>query len=116
MESRTIAIAGSGTMGSGIAQAVAQGGFRVLLYDVGEDYLRRGISRIRERLDGRVAEGKLSREAAEEIMARIGTTTRLEDLAPAALVIEAITENEKSKTALFSELDRVCPPEAVFAS
>lgn len=116
METFTIAVAGSGTMGGGIAQAAAQSGFRVLLYDIREDYLLSGEARIRERLQKRVAEGKLTREQQESILSRITTSTRLEDLSSARLIVEAVIEREGAKTALFSRLDGICPPETVFAS
>jgi 3-hydroxybutyryl-CoA dehydrogenase len=113
---RKIAVIGSGTMGSGIAQVAAQGGFEVILEDIDEGYLNAALSGIRERLGKRVAEGRLEEREKGETLSRIRTTSSLRDCREADLVIEAATENEEVKKEIFRELDLLCPRETIFAT
>jgi 3-hydroxybutyryl-CoA dehydrogenase len=103
-------------MGSGIAQVTAQAGLRVLMNDVSEQMCKHGLESIGRNLDRMVQRGRFKPEERDRIVARIETTTNLEDLARADFVIEAVVENEDAKITLFQKLDDICPPEVVFAS
>lgn len=113
----TIAVIGAGTMGHSLAQVFAQGGLRVWLNDVRDDALARARGLIASNLSGEVDAGLLEKGQEERVIERILTTTRIEDAcAEADIVIEAITENEAAKRAMFATLDRMCPPHTILAS
>ncbi|HEU5341562.1 3-hydroxybutyryl-CoA dehydrogenase [Edaphobacter sp.] len=113
---RTIGVIGAGTMGNGIAHVSARAGLRVLLYDVDNTALYRGLDTIRANMAREVAKQKLTVEEAEEARSRIVLTTSLDDLVPAELVIEAATERFAVKSEIFRGLDRLLPAGAVLAS
>ena len=116
MEIKTIGVIGAGTMGSGIAQVAAEAGFEVIMRDIEDNFVHRGMSNINKNLGRAVDKGKKSKEEAEEIVGRVRGTTNLEDLKEADLIIEAVIENMDMKKELYGELDRVCGPDTVFAS
>jgi len=115
-EIKTIAILGAGTMGNGIAHVCARSGFNVLLYDVNQTALYRGLDTIRTNFAREVAKQKLTQHQSDEARSRITLTTKLDDLAPASLAIEAATERFEIKSAIFRDLDRILPPEAILAT
>jgi 3-hydroxybutyryl-CoA dehydrogenase len=115
-ELKTIAILGAGTMGNGIAHVCARSGFNVLLYDINQSSLYRGLDTIRTNIAREVAKQKLTQEQADEARSRITLTTSLKDLAPASLAIEAATERFDIKSEIFRELDRILASEAILAS
>ena len=112
----TIGVVGSGTMGNGIAQVAARAGYSVVMRDVKEEFLQRGLQAIDKSLQRDVDKERLSPEEKQAIIKRIKSTTELEALAEASFVVEAVTENLDVKTELFSALDRITPPEAILAS
>ena len=117
MEIKKVAVIGSGVMGHGIAQICAQvGKVDVIMRDMSEDLVQKGLSGIKGFLDKGIERGKLTREEADAVLSRIKTTTKLEDVADADLIIEAVPENMNIKRDLFTELDRLCKKEAIFAS
>ncbi|OPL11749.1 MAG: 3-hydroxybutyryl-CoA dehydrogenase, partial [Firmicutes bacterium ML8_F2] len=116
MEVRTIGVIGAGTMGSGIAQVAAEAGFPVILRDIDEKFVRRGLGIINKNLGRAVEKGRKTKGEAAEIADRIRGVTNLNDLKEADLVIEAIVESIERKKELYSELDKICFPETVFAS
>lgn len=116
MEIKTIGVLGAGTMGSGIAQAAAEAGYSVIMRDIKDDFVYRGMSAINKNMGKAVDKGKKTKEEAEEIVGRISGTTNLDDLSEADLVIEAVIENMELKKELYRDLDRICKPEAVLAS
>jgi 3-hydroxybutyryl-CoA dehydrogenase len=103
-------------MGSGIAQVCAQAGCEVTVVEVSEDYLNKGLGSINKQLGKLVEKGKLSAEDRDRTLARVHGATRLEDAASAEIVIEAIIENIEEKDRTYSRLDKICPPETIFAS
>jgi 3-hydroxybutyryl-CoA dehydrogenase len=115
-EIRTVAVVGSGLMGSGIAEVAARAGFHTIVREIDDATLERGIGRTRKSLDRAVDKGKMEPEARDETFGRIRGTTRLEDLADADIVIEAIVENLDAKKELFGALDGICPDHTLFAS
>ncbi|GAA5334634.1 MULTISPECIES: 3-hydroxyacyl-CoA dehydrogenase family protein [Thermus] len=116
MEVKTIGVVGAGQMGSGIAQVAAQAGYEVVLVDVAEGFLERGLAAIRRSLGKFLEKGRLSQEAYEETLGRIRTSLALEALEEADLIVEAIVEDEGEKRRLFERLSTLAKPEAILAS
>jgi 3-hydroxybutyryl-CoA dehydrogenase len=114
-ERRPVAVIGAGTMGNGIAHVFAQYGHDVTLIDVDAGPLEKGRSTIAANLERQVKTGALDAEARDRTLAHIATATRREEAAGAALVIEAVPENEALKAQVFSDLDRIAP-DAILAS
>ena len=111
-----IGVVGSGTMGNGIAQVAARAGYSVVMRDVKDEFLERGLKAIDKSLQRDVDKQRLTAEEKQLIISRIKSTTELDALSEVSFVIEAITEDLGVKTGLFSELDRITPPEAILAS
>jgi 3-hydroxybutyryl-CoA dehydrogenase len=115
-ERHTIGVIGAGTMGNGIAHVFAARGFQVILCDVEQRFLDRGLETIRKNLDREAAKGKITADDAKTALARITPVTDRKALAPCTLVVEAATEKFEVKKSLFAELDRILAPEAILAS
>jgi 3-hydroxybutyryl-CoA dehydrogenase len=111
-----LAVIGAGTMGHGIAQAAAQAGFDVVLEDVSEDFLARGLARIEDNLRKGVERGKVTEEEMRAALSRMRTSTNLDDAATADLVVEAVVEKLDAKRELLARLDRICKPAAILAT
>ncbi len=112
-----VAVVGAGLMGAGIAQVAAQAGHDVVLRDVGDEQLARAMDGIRGSYARFVAKDRMAAEDAEASLARIRTTTDLEEAATGAdLVIEAVFERIEVKAEVFAVLDRVCRDGAILAS
>jgi 3-hydroxybutyryl-CoA dehydrogenase len=115
-EIRTVGVCGAGLMGSGIAQAAAAAGCNVVLMEVAEEPLRRGVASIAKSLDKFVEKGKLAQSERDAAVGRIKPTTAVADLAACDLVVEAIVENVETKTTLFRQLDELLAPHAIICS
>src|SRR5271163_1102559 len=115
-EIKTIGVAGSGTMGSGIAIVAARAGFRTIVYDTNEAALARARGQTEAFFAKSVERGKLAADQLPAILDRLTGSTALADLASCDLVIEAVFESLEVKHALFAALDAVCPPHTIFAS
>src|SRR5438132_4627431 len=114
---RKIAVIGAGTMGAGIAQACVAAGFQVAMRDIEQRVVDGGFRRIREPLAKRVEKGKMTTAEVDGILARIrGVVDLKEAVTGAQVVIEAVFEKMEIKRELYAELDRLCPPDIVFAS
>jgi 3-hydroxybutyryl-CoA dehydrogenase len=111
-----VGVVGAGQMGAGIAQVAAVAGFDVVLRDVSDAALERGMGIITGSLEKLVAKGKLEGRARDAALARIRTTTRLEEFVDCDLVVEAILEHEGLKLELFTALGEIVKPEGVLAS
>ncbi len=111
-----IGVLGAGLMGAGIAQIAAASGYQVTLLEVNETALNKGLSGIEKALSRLVEKGSLTAEAKAETMARVQGTTRIEDLAEADIIIEAIIENLAIKRETYAKLDELCPAHTIFAS
>jgi enoyl-CoA hydratase / 3-hydroxyacyl-CoA dehydrogenase len=111
-----LGVVGAGNMGSGIAQKMATEGFDVVLVDVDEAKVARGLAAIASTLSDGVARGVFEADRASGIRARIRGSARYEDLADADLVVEAVFENVEVKKAVFARLDRACRPETILAT
>ena len=114
--SKLIGVVGAGTMGNGIAQVAARAGFAVVMRDVSEDLLKRGLATIDKSLQRDVDKARLTGDDKQQIVARLRTTVELDDLSDCDFVIEAITENFEAKAEVFRALDRLLRPEAILAS
>ena len=112
----TVAVIGSGTMGRGIAQAAALAGHWVMLYDLTEEIVERGLRTIRHSIDDGVRRGKTTAEAAAKATAALSATTDLAEAARADLVIEAVPEELELKRKLFGRLDAAAAPHTILAS
>ena len=111
-----VGVLGAGLMGHGIAQVAAQAGYEVVLREVDDGTLQKGIAKIEKQLARAVEKGKSSQEDADAVRGRINGTTDYAALAGCDLVIEAITENLAMKIEMWKELDSIVKPEAVFAT
>jgi len=109
-------VLGAGTMGSGIAQVMAQAGLKVVICDIEERFLQKGLSAIEKNLDRLVNKNKISAEDKEIIKGRITTSLNMAEGADADLVVEAIVENLEVKIKTFKDLDRVVKEDAILAS
>ena len=113
---KKVFVLGAGTMGAGIVQAFAQNGFEVIVRDIKDEFVERGIAGINKSLSRLVAKEKMTEEVKEEILSRISGTTDMSLAADCDLVVEAAIENMKIKKEIFAELDSICKPEAILAS
>ena len=111
-----IGVIGAGTMGNGIAQVAARAGYNVVMRDVKDEFLQRGLQAIDKSLQRDVDKQRLSAEEKQSIIGRIKSTTELDALTEASFVVEAVTEDLSVKTELFGALDNITPPEAILAS
>jgi 3-hydroxybutyryl-CoA dehydrogenase len=111
-----LAVVGSGTMGSGIAEVAAIGGYRVVVYDLSAEIVARSRGLLHDRLRSRVERGRLAAGEAEQVAARIDWTGDLGQLADAAFVIEAVPEDLTLKRDVFRRLDEVCRQARVLAT
>ena len=113
---KKICVLGAGTMGAGIAQAFAAKGYEVVLRDIKDEFVERGLNGINKGLSKLVAKGKMAQEDMDAILARLTGTVDLNMAADCDLVIEAAVENMKIKREIFAELDRICKPETILSS
>jgi 3-hydroxybutyryl-CoA dehydrogenase len=116
MRPSRIAVIGSGTMGSGIAQVFAQSGFAVALHDVSQPALDRARAGIDKSLAKFVEKGKLTAADRDAALGRLAVTTTLDDLASADYIVEAIIEDIDAKRSLFARLDQLVRPDVILAS
>ena len=114
--SETIGVIGAGTMGNGIAQTAANAGFDVVMCDIQQDFVDRGLANISKSLDRFVKKETITEEQKAEILGRIKTTTKLEDLKDCALIVEAATENFDIKKQIFEQLDTITGPDTILSS
>jgi 3-hydroxybutyryl-CoA dehydrogenase len=114
--SEIIGVVGAGTMGNGIAQVAARADYSVILHDVSEAFLERGMKAIDKNLQRDVDKERLDAHGKQSIIGRIRPTSDFSAFADAAFVIEAVTENLGVKTDVFKTLDQIAPPHAILAS
>ncbi len=116
MAIKTIGVVGAGQMGSGIAQVAAGAGLNVIMSDIKDEFVQKGLATIKRSLDRLVDKQKITSQIGEEIMARIRGTTRTEEMEEADLVVEAATEDESLKHSIFRNLDSVCQKKVILAT
>ena len=116
MTIKTIGVIGAGTMGNGIAQAFAAKGYDVIMQDIAEPALAKGLATVSGSMDRLIKKGALTEDAKTATLSRICTTTKVEDLASADLLIEAATENESVKIKILQAVEKVLRPETIIAT
>ncbi len=116
MEIKTIGVVGAGQMGNGIAQVAASAGFRVVMSDIADSFVQKGLTTISKNLDRMAEKGKISAQKKDEIFGRIKGTVQLKDMAETDFVVEAATENESLKLNIFKELEQACRKEIILSS
>jgi 3-hydroxybutyryl-CoA dehydrogenase len=116
MTIQTFGVVGAGQMGNGIAQVAASSGLNVVMSDIKEEFVQRGLATIDKNLERAVAKGKMSAEEKSAVLQRIRTTTELKDMDAADFVVEAATEQETLKHRIFRELDGICKAGVILAT
>jgi 3-hydroxybutyryl-CoA dehydrogenase len=111
-----VGVLGAGTMGSGIVQAFAQSGFEVIMRDLKDEYIEKGLETIKKNLNRSVTKGRITEEKKEEILSNISAGTDINLLSDVDLVVEAAVENMKIKKIIFQELDNICKEDAILAT
>lgn len=116
MEIKTVGVVGAGQMGNGIVQVAASSGFRVVMSDIADSFVQKGLATITKNLDRMVEKGKIPSQKKDEIMGRVKGTIQVKDMVDADFVVEAAIENESLKLNIFKELDQVCRKEIILSS
>lgn len=116
MSIQSVGVVGAGTMGRGIAQVCATSGLNVTLVDINEDLLQQAIDGIAQSMERLVRRDRLAEADMQAALGRIQTSTSLESVANAEIVIEAATENTEIKLGLFAQLGEICAPGTILAS
>ena len=116
MEINTVGIIGAGTMGNGIAQICAVSGVNVVMVDISDAAVQKGLATVAGSLDRLIKKEKMSEADKAAALARIKTSTRYEDLQAAQIVIEAATENYELKLKILKQVDAVVAPDVIVAS
>jgi 3-hydroxybutyryl-CoA dehydrogenase len=116
MDIKTVGVVGAGQMGNGIAQVAAFSGFNVVMSDIADSFVQKGLATISKNLDRMVEKGKIPSQKKEEVMGRIKGTIQLQDMANVDFAVEAATENETLKLQIFKDLDRICRKEIILSS
>ncbi|MFH1101608.1 MAG: 3-hydroxybutyryl-CoA dehydrogenase [Methanobacteriota archaeon] len=113
---KKIGVIGAGTMGHGIALVAAKTGFDVVLHDIKEEYVKKGMQSMEKFVDKSIEKGKMTPDEKKQIFSHIKGTTKLDELKDVDLVIEAIIEDVKVKKELYTKLDSLCKKDTLFAS
>jgi 3-hydroxybutyryl-CoA dehydrogenase len=113
---KTVGVVGCGLMGSGIAQVCAEAGYKVVVREVSDDLLKKGLGKIESFLAKGVEKGKVTPERKAEVLGRLEGTTTLENLAGCDIVIEVVVEKLEAKREVYQALDAACPAHTIFAS
>src|SRR5439155_12672033 len=116
MQIKTVGVLGCGLMGSGIAQVCAASGYKTIVREVNDQYLDKGLSRIKKFVDDGVAKGKVSADARDKTIGNLSGTTTFEALRDCDLVIEAIVENLEEKKQTYTALETCVKPHTIFVS
>jgi 3-hydroxybutyryl-CoA dehydrogenase len=116
MEIKTVGVVGCGLMGSGIVEVVARKGYNVIVREVNDDYLQKGLARIQASTQKAVDRNKMSADERSATLGRIKGTVKLEEFAPCDFVIEAVIENLKLKKDVFERLGQITRPDVILAS
>jgi 3-hydroxybutyryl-CoA dehydrogenase len=116
MSIKTVGVLGCGLMGAGIAQVSAAAGYKTIVREVEDGFLKKGMGRIEKFLAGGIEKGKVTVEARDKTLGNLAGTTKLEDLKDCDLVIEAIIENVEDKAQAYAVLDGIVAPHTIFCS
>ncbi|MBO8172048.1 MAG: 3-hydroxybutyryl-CoA dehydrogenase [Bacillaceae bacterium] len=113
---KKVMVIGAGQMGSGIAQVAAQAGLDVVLHDIKEEFVQRGLGVIEKNLSRNVEKGQMDEQEKQNVLQRITSSTSLENARDIDIAIEAVTEKMEVKTGIFRDLDKIAPEHAILAS
>ena len=116
MSIKTFGVIGAGQMGNGIAQVAAMSGLDVIMNDISDEFVQRGLTTITKILSRSVDKGKMSAGEKDAVLGRIKTSVDLKDMSAADYVVEAATENEALKFQIFKDLDDICGPTAILST
>jgi len=116
MEVKTFGVIGAGQMGGGIAQVAATSGLNVIMNDINEGFVLKGLQAITVNLARSVDKGRITEETKDAILSRITTSVDLKDMQTCDFVVEAASENEEIKFRIFRDLDSICRPEVILAT
>lgn len=116
MKIKKVGVVGCGLMGSGIAQVCAQSGYQVVVSEVNDNFLNKGLVSISNFLTKSAEKGKISQHDKDATLGRIKGTTNINDFSDCDFVIEAITENMDLKRKVFAELDKICPSHTILST
>jgi len=116
MSIKTFGVIGAGQMGNGITQVAAMSGLNVIMNDIKEEFVERGLATITKLLSRNVDKGKMSADDKDAVLARIKPSVSLQDMAPADMVVEAATEREDIKFKIFKDLDAICADTAILST
>ncbi len=116
MEVKTFGVIGAGQMGNGIAQVAAMSGLNVIMNDIKDEFVEKGLANITKLLSKSVEKGKMSAADKDAVLGRIKKSVSLSDMADADFVVEAATENEPIKFKIFQDLDNICKPGVILSS
>jgi len=116
MDIKTIGVVGAGQMGNGIAQVAASSGLQVVMSDIADSFVQKGLETVSKNLDRMVEKGRIPPSKKNEVIGRIRGTIQVQDMAKVDFVVEAATENEPLKLDIFKKLDQVCGREVILSS
>jgi 3-hydroxybutyryl-CoA dehydrogenase len=116
MEIKTFGVIGAGQMGNGITQVAAMSGLNVIMNDIKDEFVERGLATITKILSRNVDKGKMTDDDKNAILGRIQTSVSLKDMSSADFVVEAAVENEPLKFQIFKDLDEICEPGVILAT
>ncbi len=116
MEIKKFGVIGAGQMGNGIAQVAAASGLDVVMSDIKDEFCEKGIAAITKNLDRMVKKEKISKDDRTATLARINTTTNLNDMKDVDFIVEAAVEREDLKFRLFQDLDKICPADTILST
>jgi 3-hydroxybutyryl-CoA dehydrogenase len=116
MEIKKVGVVGAGIMGAGIAQSAAQAGYQVVIREINDEFLKKGLNSINSFLTKSVEKGKMTQVDKDALMDRLKGTVNMSDFSDCDYVVEAVVENLELKRKVFAELDKICPPHAILAT
>lgn len=116
MEIKTVGVVGAGQMGNGISQVASASGLSVIMSDITDELVQKGLATITKNLDRSVQKERITSQDRDQIIARIRGTTQVEDMGETDFVVEAATENEPLKLGIFKNLDKICRKEVILAT
>ncbi len=116
MEIKTFGVVGAGQMGNGIAQVAAMSGLNVIMHDISDQLVQKGLKNITKNLEKSVEKGKIASADKDAVLGRIRTVTDLKEMREADMAVEAASEREDIKFAIFRDLDSFCKPDAILAT
>ena len=116
MEIKKVGVVGAGIMGAGIAQSAAQAGYQVVIREINDELLKKGLGSINSALTRNVEKGRMTQAEKDAVWSRIEGTVNMSDFSDCDYTIEAVIENLELKRKVFAELDKICPPHTILAT